>query len=130
MLERIKQTDDMLSPRMLRLSLDDLVQQFDLIYSRLCVVCRRSDHLQGDMFPSLVITRQPNRREMTPAEFARDEISTVLEGLPNSDRMIATLAVVFRVFLLGRVLGYVFPRRGRWRPVYLRAILGLLVRQG
>lgn len=48
-LERIQQTDHMFLAWMIRIRLNDLVQQFDLIDGRLRIVRGRADHLQRDM---------------------------------------------------------------------------------
>lgn len=48
-LERIQKAHDMFLARVVRIRLDDLIQQLDLINGRLRIVRSRPDHLQRDM---------------------------------------------------------------------------------
>lgn len=101
----------MFPSRMIRIGFDDLFQEFDLINGGLSVVRSGSDDLQGHVFPRSIVPREPDCREVTPAKFANHGILPILVLLPNMYRMIAALAVIFRILFIGRVWWVVFVIR-------------------
>ena len=95
----------MLAARVFGLSLDDAVEELDLVYGRLGIVGGGADNLEGDMLAVLVVAGQPDGGKVTPAELADNSILAVLELFADLDRVVAALAVVFRIFFVGRVFG-------------------------
>lgn len=95
----------MLAAGMVGISLDDLIEKLNLIDGRLSVVGGRAHHLERDVFAVGVVPRQPDGREVTPAQLAHNRVLAVLELFANLDGMVTALAVVFGIFLVGRVLG-------------------------
>lgn len=101
----------MLAAGMVGVGLDDLVEKLNLIDGRLRVVGGGAHHLERDVFAVCVVPRQPDGREVTPAQLAHNRVLAVLELFANLDGVITALAVVFGIFLVGRVLGGVVSRR-------------------
>lgn len=67
------------------------------------------------MLARVVVAGQPDGREVTPAELADDGVLSILEGLADLDRVVATLAVVLGIFLIGSILGGFIGGGGRGR---------------
>jgi hypothetical protein len=57
------------------------------------------------------VARQPDGGEMTPSEFADDDVAAVVVRFADVDGMIATLAVIFRVLFIGRRFLFLGGRR-------------------
>ncbi len=113
-LERIEQADHMFLARMIRIRLDDLVQQLDLINGGLGVVSGRPDHLQRDMPARKGVPGKPDGRKMAPPELPHDDVPSVFEEFAHADGMITAFAVILRILLFGGGLGPVIAGgRGR-----------------
>ena len=61
---------------------------------------RKSRAGRDALLYSLVVFRQPDGGEMAPSELPNDEIPPIREGVADVDRMVASLAVVFEIFLV------------------------------
>lgn len=99
--------------RVIRIRLDDLVQQLDLVDGRLRVVGGRANHLQRDMPAGVRISRQPDCRKMAPAELSHDDVLSIFEDFTHGDGVVATLAVVLRILLFGRDIDVLVGGGGR-----------------
>jgi hypothetical protein len=64
---------------------------------------------------SVVIPGKPDGGEVTPAQLADYGVFAILELLANLNRVVATLAIVFGIFLVGGVIGGVIDGGGRGR---------------
>lgn len=111
-LEGVEEGDDVLAPGVVGLGLDDLAEQLDLVDGGLGVVCRRAHDLERDVLLGGVVPRQPDGAEVAPAQLAHHRVLAVLELLADGHRVVAALAVVLRVLLVGCGLGGVLARGG------------------
>jgi len=111
--EGVEQADDVLAAGMVLVCVDDLLEQLDLVEGRLGVVGGGAHDLEGNVLAVGVVARQPDGGEVAPAELAHDGVLAVLVLLADLDRVVAALAVVLRVLLVGRVLRFVDRGRGR-----------------
>lgn len=109
-LKRVQQADDVLAAGVVGIGLDNLIEQLDLVDGRLGVVRGGPHHLERNVFAVAVVARQPHGREVAPSQLAHHRVPAVLEVLANLDGMVAALAVVFGILLVGRVLGGVVGR--------------------
>lgn len=107
----------MFAARVVGLGLDNLVEEFDFVNSGFGVVGGRADDFQSDVLSRGVVPGQPDGGKVTPSELAHDCVFAVLELFANLDGVVAALAVVLGIFLVGRVLGGVVARRSRSRRV-------------
>lgn len=113
MLERVEERYDVRPTRVIRVRLHNLLKQLYLVEGGLRIVTGTPNHLERNMSARLVVPAQPNRAEMTPAEFLNDRVLAVLERLSDLHRVISALDVVVCVFLLGGVRIVANGRRGR-----------------
>lgn len=113
MLKRVEEADDMFAAGVIRLSLDDAVEELNLVDGCLRIVCGRSDDLEGNVLAVGVVAREPDGGEVTPAELADYCVFSVLELFANLDRVVAALAVVFGILLIGSVFVDVVGDGGR-----------------
>ncbi len=104
-LKRVQQADDVFAPGVVRVRLDDLVEQLNLVDGGLGIVGGRPYDFERNVFPRRVVLRQPDRREVAPAQLPHHCVFPVLELFPDGHRMVSSLAVVLRIFLVSRVLG-------------------------
>ncbi len=104
-LEGVQQADDMFAAGVVWVGLDDLVEQLDLVDGCLGIVGGGPHDLEGDVFPRGVVLGQPDGGEVAPAQLADDCVFPFFELLPDGDGVVASLAVVLRVLLVGGVLG-------------------------
>jgi len=108
-LERVEQADDVLAAGVVGVGLDDALEQLDLVDGSLGVVGGGAHDLEGDVLAGDGVARQPDGGEVAPAQLADDDVAAVVVGLADLDGVVAALAVVFRVFLVGgrlvRVVG-------------------------
>lgn len=58
------------------------------------------------------ISRKPDGRKMTPAEFSHYNVFSIVVRFADVDGVVTTFAVVFRVFFIGGGFGGVFIRCG------------------
>ena len=93
--------------RVVWISRDDLVEQFNLINSRLGVMSGGPYDLQGNVLPRLCVPRKPHCGEIPPSELPCNDIAPVLERLVNAHWMITTFAVIFGILLFCCNLGAV-----------------------
>ena len=126
--EGVEQADDVFPARVVLVGVDDLFQQLDLVEGRLGVVGGRADDLEGDVLAICVVARQPDGGEVAPAELADNGVLAVLVVLADLDGVVAALAVVLRILLVGGVVGLVGRGRGRVGRVGQRVAVGLGVR--
>src|SRR5947207_11080064 len=86
----------------------------------------RTHDLEGNMFASGSVSRQPDSREVAPPEFSDHHIAAIVIQFPDCHRMITTLAVILGVFFIRSCLSGFFGtgRRGA------RTMPGLLIRSG
>ena len=108
--ERVEQADDMFPAGVVHVGLNDLVEQFDLVQSSFGVVGGRAHDLESDVLACVVVAREPDSREMAPAQLAHDRVFAIVVFFTNLDGVVAALAVVFRVLLVGRVFGLLVAR--------------------
>lgn len=64
------------------------------------------------MLTGCIIPRQPDRGEVAPAQLAHNSVFSIIKLFTDGDGMVATLAVVFGIFLVGGVLGGVLEGGG------------------
>lgn len=95
----------MLPTRMVGVRLDDLVEKLYFVDGGFGIVSGGSDDLEGDVLAVGVVSGEPDGGEVTPAQFANDGIFSILVVLANGDRMVATLAVILGILLVGSVVG-------------------------
>jgi hypothetical protein len=116
MREVVDQPDDVMPARVAFRGRHDPLKKLDLVLGSLGIVSiglddferhmptcpsRRKHSILGSRWAdSLVISREPYCGEMAPAEFAHDQISPLVEIIPDVDRVIPPWAVVFEIFLL------------------------------
>jgi hypothetical protein len=105
--ERVEQADDVGAARVVLLGVDDLFEQLDLVEGRLGVVGGGADNLEGDVLAGGIVARQPDGGEVAPAQLADNGVLAVLVLLADLDGVVAALAVVLAVLLVGRVVGLV-----------------------
>lgn len=126
--KRIEQTDDVFAAGVGRVRLDDPVEQLDLVDGGFRVMSGGADDLQGDMLSGGGIAGQPDGREVTPAQFPHDDVASIVVGFAHGHGVVATLAVVLRIFLIrGRLRGVVARGGGGRGPGERDAVDGLLV---
>ena len=106
-IERVEQTDNVLAAGMVLVGIDNFFQQLDLVESRLGVVSSGADDLKGNVLARIIVARQPDGGEMTPAQLAHNGVLAVLVLLADLDRVVAAFAVVLRILLIGCILGLV-----------------------
>jgi len=104
-IERIEQTDYMFPAGVVHVGLNDLVEQFDLVQSSLGVVSSRAHDLESDVLACVVVAREPDGREVAPAQLAYDGVFAIVVFFTDLDRVVAALAVVLRVLFVGGVFG-------------------------
>ena len=109
--ERVEQADDVLAAGVGLLGVDDLLQQLDLVEGGLGVVGGGAHDLEGDVLAIGVVAGQPDGREVAPAQLAHNGVAAVLVLLADLDGVVAALAVVFAILLVGRVVGLVDAAR-------------------
>lgn len=109
--ERVEQADDVLAAGVVLVRVDDFFEQLDLVEGGFGVVGGGADDLEGDVLAVGVVARQPDGGEVAPAQLAHDGVLAVLVLLADLDGVVAALAVVLGVFLVGGVVGLV-DRRG------------------
>lgn len=105
--EGVEQTDDVSAARVVLVRVDDLLQELDLVEGGLGVVGGRAHDLEGDVLAGGVVAGQPDGGEVAPAQLAHDCVLAVLVLLANLDGVVAALAVVLAVLLVGGVVGLV-----------------------
>ena len=106
-LEGIEQTDDVFPTRVGRVGFDDAAQQFDFIDGGFGVMGGGAHDLEGDVFVGNGIARQPDGGKVTPTQLAHDDITTIVVGLPDGDRVIATLDIILGILLFSGGLDFV-----------------------
>ena len=109
--ERVEQADDVGAAGVGLLRIDDLLQQLDLVQGGLGVVGGGAHDLEGDVLAIGVVAGQPDGREVAPAQLAHNGVAAVLVLLADLDGVVAALAVVFAILLVGRVVGLVDAAR-------------------
>jgi hypothetical protein len=100
----------MLPTRVRGLRLNYFVEELDFVDRGFSVVCGGPNNLQRDVLVGSCIPREPDCREMTPSKFAHDDIATIVVCFTDSDRVVATFAIIFRVLLFRGSLEF-FARR-------------------
>lgn len=95
----------MLATGMIRLGLDDFVEELDLVDGGFGVVCSRANDFERNMLIVVVVAREPNGGEVAPAQLAHNGVFAILELLANLDRVVAALAVIFRIFFVSGIFG-------------------------
>jgi hypothetical protein len=128
--ERVEQADDVGAAGMVFIRVDDLLQQLDLVEGRLGVVGGGAHDLERDVLAVAVVARQPDGGEVAPAELAHNGVLAVFVLLAHLHRVVAALAVVLRVLLVGRVLCLVDRRRRRVGRVAQLAPVHLVLVEG
>jgi hypothetical protein len=128
--ERVEQADDVGAAGMVLIRVDNLLQQLDLVEGRLCVVRSGAHDLERDVLAVAVVARQPDGGEVAPAELAHNGVLAVFVLLAHLHRVVAALAVVLRVLLVGRVLCLVDRRRRRVGRVAQLAPIHLVLVEG
>jgi len=111
-LEGVKEADDISSARMIRVCLDNFVQQLDFINGGFSVMRSGSDDFEGNVFACGGVSGEPDGGKVTPAKLPHNNVLSIVVGFANVNRVVATLAVVFRVFLVGGGFGGVFVGGG------------------
>ena len=108
--------------------LGDDIEDFHLIVSRFKVMLGTFLHLDGNIAIILQILRQPNRREVAPAELLDDYVP-IEQDLTDMHRVISTDLVIRHAFVLARVLfieeivfDLIFQRSEIW-PIGLALVL-------
>ncbi len=114
-LKRIEEADDVLAAGVIGLRLNDAVEKLNLVDGGLGVVSGGSNDLEGDVLARVVVAGQPDGGKVTPAKFADDGVLAILEVLADLDGVVAALAVVFGVLLIGCIFGGLIGGGGRGR---------------
>ena len=64
----------------------------------------------------LGVPSEPDSGEMSPSELALNDVATILEGVADSDGVVAAAAVILGSFVLGREIAAVGPLLFRLVP--------------
>ena len=75
------------------------LEELDLVNGGLCVVPGALHHLEGDEDGGEGVPAEPHRAEVPPAELP-DHVISVVEEVPDLDRVVPSLAVVTGSLLL------------------------------
>lgn len=104
----------MLSTWVVRLGLDYLVEKLDLVDGGFGIMGCGTNDLEGDVLVGVVVAGKPDGGEVTPTELTNNRVFSILELLSDLNGMVTTLAVIFRIFLVGGVFGGVVNGRRGW----------------
>lgn len=102
-LKGVEEADDMLAAGVVGGGLDDAVEKLNLVDGGLGIMSGGADDLEGDVLSVCVVAGEPYGGEVTPAELANDGVFALFEVFANLDGVIAALAIIFGILLVGGV---------------------------